>query len=70
MKIQGLEFIGEVTIPAEKNFKLINQGIDPAKIKDFTYKKWVAPDGTEGSYSFFEGEILKKGRLHGCVVGF
>lgn len=72
MQIIGLKLVEEVTIPAEKNFKLINLGIDPTKVKNgsFTYKKWEAPDGHQGSYSHFKNEIFMKGRLHGCVVKF
>lgn len=35
----------------------------------YSYKKFVSPDGTAGSMSFFRSEI-SKGRLHGCVVVF
>lgn len=35
----------------------------------YTYRNYIAPDGTEGSYSFFRKEAMK-GRLHGCLIVF
>jgi len=37
--------------------------------KGYTYRSYIAPDGTEGSYSFFRKEVMN-GRLHGCLVVF
>lgn len=34
-----------------------------------SYKKYQAPDGTEGSYTFFLNEVIK-GHLHGLVAIF
>lgn len=35
----------------------------------YSYKEYVAPDGTTGSISYFRREIAR-GYLHGCVVSF
>ena len=35
----------------------------------YSYREWIAPDGTKGSKSFFFREI-ERGRLHGCTVRF